>query len=300
MSGALRGRCGRWWSWRRNSKRWNYGLNAIDRLGWRFYDFDVMKPAKWMLMGLLVVLLALPVGVQGQDYRFETNGNAFIITKYIGAGGAVTIPEKINGMPVTSIGNLMFIDGTNLISVTIPVGVTRIGGAAFRNCTKLISITIPNSVTSIEDWAFWGCKSLANITIPNGVTNIGSLVFRDCKSLTSITIPSGVTNIGHSTFGNCNNLTSVTIPNSVTHIDRDAFVHCVNLTSITIPSSVISIGDTAFIICTNLTGVYFRGNAPSLSRDVFAFDNKATIYYLPTTTGWGKTFGGRPTAVWKQ
>ena len=26
--------------------------------------------------------------------------------------------------------------------------------------------------------------------------------------------------------------------------------------------------------------------------------NNATVYYLPGTTGWGTTFGGRPTALW--
>ena len=27
-------------------------------------------------------------------------------------------------------------------------------------------------------------------------------------------------------------------------------------------------------------------------------DNKATVYYLPGTTGWGVPFGGRPTVRW--
>ena len=31
---------------------------------------------------------------------------------------------------------------------------------------------------------------------------------------------------------------------------------------------------------------------------MFSGDNNATVYYLPGTTGWGTTFGGRPTALW--
>ena len=27
-------------------------------------------------------------------------------------------------------------------------------------------------------------------------------------------------------------------------------------------------------------------------------DNNATVYYLPRTTGWTSTFGGRPTVLW--
>jgi hypothetical protein len=32
--------------------------------------------------------------------------------------------------------------------------------------------------------------------------------------------------------------------------------------------------------------------------DVFAYCS-ATVYYLPDTTGWSETFGGRPTTLWK-
>jgi len=62
--------------------------------------------------------------------------------------------------------------------------------------------------------------------------------------------------------------------------------------------SVTSIGDGAFSACVSLMGVYFNGNAPSLGSSVFSDDNNATVYYLPGTTGWGATFGGRPTALW--
>ena len=50
--------------------------------------------------------------------------------------------------------------------------------------------------------------------------------------------------------------------------------------------------------CTNLTGVYFKGNAPSVGSACVHDDNNATVYYLPGTTGWGSTFGGRPTVLW--
>jgi hypothetical protein len=76
-----------------------------------------------------------------------------------------------------------------------------------------------------------------------------------------------------------------------------------------IPNSVTSLGgwawygdwgcfgDGAFSGCTSLRGVYFEGNAPSLDEGVFSGAN-ATVYYVPGTTGWGPTFGGRPTALW--
>ena len=88
-----------------------------------------------------LALLALPAVVQAQ-FNYTTNNGAITITGYTGPGGDVTIPDTINGLPVTSIG-----DG------------------AFSSCTRLTSVTIPNSVTSIGSYAFVGCTSLAAITV---------------------------------------------------------------------------------------------------------------------------------------
>lgn len=76
-------------------------------------------------MVALPFLLALPAAVQAQ-FTYTTNGGSITITKYTGSGGAVTIPAKINGLPVTTIGH-----------------------TAFEFCTSLTSITISNNLTSI-------------------------------------------------------------------------------------------------------------------------------------------------------
>ena len=51
----------------------------------------------------LLLLLMLPAAVQAQDFTYTTNNGAITITGYTGPGGAVTIPDMINGLPVTSI-----------------------------------------------------------------------------------------------------------------------------------------------------------------------------------------------------
>jgi len=65
-----------------------------------------------------------------------------------------------------------------------------------------------------------------------------------------------------------------------------------------IPASSASIGSWAFDYCYSLTGVYCLGNAPSPGSNVFNGANSATVYYLPGTTGWEPTYGGRPTVLW--
>jgi hypothetical protein len=209
-------------------------------------------------------------------FGFTTNNGTITITGYGGAGGAVSIPSTINGLPVTSIGDGAFAECYSLTNVTIPNSVTTIGGDAFAFCTNLTSVMIPNSVTNIGAYAFDWCSSLASFTIPNNLTDIGEEVFCSCHSLTN-----------------------VTIPNTVTNVVVYAFEHCTSLTTLTIPTSVTSIGYGAFYDSSSLTGLYFHGNAPSLAgSDVFDYDNNATVYYLPGTTGWGTTFGGCPTALW--
>src|SRR5215510_6472008 len=126
-----------------------------------------MKRQSMLLFGWL--LLATPVAVQAQFNYTVTNGTV-TITRYAGSDLVVVIPDTINGLPVTAIGNSVFSQKTSLTSVTIPNSVTSIGAQAFLFCTSLKSVTIGNSVTSIGDQAFYRCISLTSVTIPNSVT----------------------------------------------------------------------------------------------------------------------------------
>ena len=74
--------------------------------------------------------------VQAQ-FNYTNNGDGTVtITGYTGPVTAVTIPNTINGLPVTSIGYDAFYNGATpgpgiLTSVTIPDSVTSIGDFAF-------------------------------------------------------------------------------------------------------------------------------------------------------------------------
>src|ERR1035438_9088035 len=110
-----------------------------------------------------LLLLAAPVMVQAQ-FTYTTNNGAITITGYTGPGGAVIIPDKTDGLPVTSIGNKAFGESTNLTSITIPSSVTSIGPGAFYYCTSLSNVTLPTGVTSIGQDAFCYCWSLISVT----------------------------------------------------------------------------------------------------------------------------------------
>jgi hypothetical protein len=239
----------------------------------------------------------------------------------------VVIPNGI-----TSIGYRVFYTCVSLTNATIPASVTSIGTGAFSSCSRLASVTIPSSVTSIAGDAF-SYSGLTNVTIPNSVTSIGTYAFSDCTSLMGInvdaahavyssvggvlfnksqtilmqypggkagsyTIPNGVTSLASGSFSSAERLTGVTIPGGVTSIGSYAFYSCTNLTTVSVPGSVTSLGGSSFAYCTSLAVVYCQGNAPTLGSNVFLNDNNATVYYLQGTTGWGATFGGRPTVQW--
>jgi hypothetical protein len=160
--------------------------------------------------------------------------------------------------------------------------------------------TTDNGTITITGYNCLGPRSLTIPSTINGlpVTSIGNGAISYCSALTTVTIPNSVINIGDSAFSDCTGLTSVTMGNSVTKIGHEAFAYCTRLTSVTIGNSVTSIGQQAFNCCTNLAGVYFEGNSPSADRAVFDRDDKATIYYLPGSAGWGSMFAERPTALW--
>ena len=328
-------------------------------------------------MLLLLSLLTPPAMAQPQ-FTYTTNNGTITITGHIGTlVGAVIIPDKINGLPVTGIGNSAFAgSAVYFTSVTIPNSVISIGYAAFADCMSLTNVTIGNSVIGIGDFAFSWLDNLTSVTIPNSVSSLGYGAFAECIRLTSVAIGHSVTSIGDDAFGDCmslsgvyflgrapslggtnvfsgdNNATvyhllgtghwgttfggrptalwdcpwpyacttnngmititgytggggAVVIPDTinglpVAGIGSSAFACCTGLTAVTVPNSVTSIGNDAFCNCLSLTGVYFMGNAPTDGNwSVFDGANKAIVYYLPGTTGWTATFGGRPAVLWK-
>src|SRR5215469_3360729 len=239
-----------------------------------------MKINRFPLRHFIAVLflLARPAIVHAQfNYVTNSDGVSISIYGYTGPGGAVVVPNMINGYTVTIIENGTFYGVANLTSVILPTGITHIGVSTFEKCYSLTSVTIPGTVTGIGSNAFEYCYSLANITFPENLTSIGVDALFDCTNLSTVTIPGSVTNIGTGVFGNCTSLTNITvnaanpsysssngvlfdeaqdtivdypagrrgpytIPNSVASIGKGLFQFCPNLTSVTIPANVTTIG----------------------------------------------------------
>ena len=238
------------------------------------------------------------------QYAYTTNNGTITITGYAGPGGDVTIPNTINGLPVTSIGESAFHSCPNAISMTIPNSVTDIRDFAFHSCTALSRLNIPQSVTNIGEAAFFLCTSLTNLVIPAGVNSIGACAFARCSSLISVAIPSSVSSFGHGAFYGCTSLIAITaatsnafyssvdgvlfnkdqttlvewpegkgqtysIPNGVTTIGESAFYWCTSLTNANIPNTVTNIGHFAFNTCTRLPSITIPDGVSSIGMAAF-------------------------------
>jgi hypothetical protein len=213
------------------------------------------------------------------------------------------IPEKIDGMFVTQIESVAFIDQSTITHLTIPSSVTSIDNVFFPPDTKVIwedhysfrgneflgilgnqpTFTIPNmisgrDITVIGDYAFANNQQLTSITIPTSILSIGNHAFYNCDGLTSIDIPFFVQEIGNNAFRNCSNLETVNMLSyqALQTIGDYAFDSCYELMEIYIPRGVSNIGECAFSNCLELTDI-------SLPTDITLI-KAYMLFYTPNLT----------------
>ena len=222
-------------------------------------------------------------------YQLLSDGTARI-TAYYGQKANITLPDKIDGYIITSVGGdqtneiSLFSFEENLKTITIPNSVTRIEKYAFSQSPSLIGVTIPNSVTNIGDYAF-AYSNLNSIVLPSGITTINNHLFEGCSSLTTVTIPNTVRSIGERAFFACDSLTSITIPGSVESVGKGAFLQCKALSNVVIEEGVKKIEEGAFDYCGNIETITIPDSLEELSEDTFsyAYTNLRTVYFHSET-----------------
>ena len=232
-----------------------------------------------------------PAEIEMEKQESEKSQNGFIINsdgellQYTGSETRVVVPSNVK-----RIGAAAFSANKNITEVVLPDGVEAIGRNAFSQCSKLKEITIPASLKVIEKYSFMG-TGVETVVLPENITEVGSGAFAFCKNLEKINIPEGITELSEDVFSNCAKLKDVTIsnsvkiisqyaffgtaletvllPDSVTEVRRSAFASCPNLKRIEFSREIKSIGDYAVNNTGNLNTVIFKGDAPSLGKDVF-------------------------------
>ena len=105
-----------------------------------------------------------------EEFTYEIVDDHVEIRRCYRSVTSLVIPEEIDFLPVTVIGESAFRDNISLEQIVIPETVTEIGSWAFRGCHSLKSIDLPEHLEKIGDFAFSDCRSLRKITIPESVT----------------------------------------------------------------------------------------------------------------------------------
>lgn len=241
------------------------------------------------------------------DFVISDDGN---ITGYTGEYFAFKVPDTINGIIPTSIGDNCF-NSSSITHIELPDSVTVINESAFENSS--LEKIVANGIDIVWQSGFENCYSLYEEKMPN-ITKLDDSAFLNCQMLTNLSFKD---NLVHAY---CNNdyvnsrgclsgtgITEADFPNLVTcgkafentpiiyanlpkvKFLNGAFRDCSILSSVNIPL-VTKVGNAAFANCpllpndmdfSNITEVSYHGFEDSL------FDS----IYLPNCTMlWGKAF----------
>ena len=152
---------------------------------------------------------------------------------------------------VKIIGDGAFINCTGLTEITFDDVFEKlsIGEFAFENCSNLVGVSLPMGIQSLSRYVFSKCLNLVYVYLPEGLVSIGERAFSDCMKLESMIIPDSVIYFGNYIFDNCEELTEVKLPSGITVITEGMFNMCSSLSEIFIASTVTDIKEFAFVGC---------------------------------------------------
>lgn len=156
-------------------------------------------------------------------FDYEEVDGQITIKSYIGFDDldVVVIPDRINNLSVTKIGENAFGNCKGVKEVILPKGLKIIGNGAFQR-SGISSIILPESLSVIEDHAF-SQSELDSIHIPSSIKSIASFSFSYCTKLKWVLLANGITSIDSYAFCGCRNLKKIDIPKSIKVIGYEAF-----------------------------------------------------------------------------
>ena len=239
--------------------------------------------------------------IGSSDSRFtllKNEYNELTIISYKGPGGSVSIPESIDGYPVTSIFSYAFStessprwtggggchepplsyrknsqfsehyeeDQYNCMQIEellIPNSIREIGERAFYGgLPKIKHLSIPEAVASIPD--IWSFKSLQRLDLPEQAYRFTGNLFQiyDCPELQYIKLPKGINEYCCVRIESCMKLEYIEMPDYLPRIY--GIRNCPVIRELFLP--IDRFEQMGFEGCTSLTDVYF----PNLK---YAFKN---------------------------
>ncbi len=244
-----------------------------------------MKKLTAVLLTAIVVMSALSgcfsataaksKTVKSGSWKYTVSKNTAEICKYTGREKSVTIPEKLGGKRVVSVGKRAFFRNDTITSVRIPKTIRTIGKSAFEGCKSLGKITFAIGLRTIGQEAFYECTSLTSVKLPDTVTELEKSAFCWCEKLRTLKLSKNIRVINAHTF-NSTLITKVTVPENCVEIGKNAFTLS-DVKTVTIGAKVKRISSGAFDAAKKLKAI-------SVSKDNKYFSANSGILYNKTKT----------------
>ena len=140
---------------------------------------------------------------------------------------------------------LLYPEGIQNDSYTVPDCITVIGPGAFANNSYLQQVVLGNNVLIIDDSAFENCSSLTKIELSKHLYYIGFSAFYNCRNLSSVDIPDSVKHIGTQAFCQSGLEAHLILPNEIEYLGDEAFAQTY-IQSVELPSHDFTVGKWIF------------------------------------------------------
>lgn len=154
---------------------------------------------------------------QWQYEILETDeGEKYIdIYEYNGNEEVLTVPSKIDGITVCSMGSIVFYNNETLREVTLPKTIVTVSQGVFKTAYALEKISIENPTEAgfhTTDGVFFNGKQL--------------VAYPPAKQGDFYVIPEGTTDILNGAFFGCADLKKIVVPSSAVYYRTCAFAKC--------------------------------------------------------------------------
>jgi|GEM_PF-2111182 len=211
---------------------------------------------------------------------------------YLGNKAVLNIPEAVDGMTVSGLGDYAFVNCSFITKLTVPNCITTVGTSAFEGCGSLEAIALHDNILELGSRIFANCSSLKTVSIPLALKKMGEEAFINCTSLENMDVYVSFDSytLPNKTFSGCTSLKSVSLGVRACRIGDYAFENCTSLTEVNFPSTAYTqIGNYAFLGCSSLECLHIKYWLTVIGKQAFTGCKKLSdIYYFNSQENWEK------------
>lgn len=171
-------------------------------------------------------------------------GKGLRITAYNGfETDRVIIPNEIDGQPVISIGEKVFMNAP-ISEVVLPKSLKAILGEAFRGCSNIKHIDLPDTIEYLGKYCF-ADSGIVDLVLPASLTKVPEDCCCACKQLKKVSFGSKITTIGYAAFQGCSEIREISLPEALLNVEFKSF-EGTSISTMIFPSNVKQVSKETF------------------------------------------------------